>query len=67
MRKRLKTSAEIIKKLNADGWFHVATKGDHYQMKHAIKKGRVTIPHPTKDIGIVLVKSIEKQAGIKLS
>jgi predicted RNA binding protein YcfA (HicA-like mRNA interferase family) len=60
------TSAEIIKKLEADGWFHVKTRGDHYQMKHNAKKGKVTVPHPVKDIGAPLIKSIEKQAGLKL-
>ncbi|MEI9987804.1 MAG: type II toxin-antitoxin system HicA family toxin [Aliidongia sp.] len=59
------TSAEVIKKLEADGWFHVRTRGDHYQMKHATKKGKVTVVHPEKDIGIVLLKSIEKQSGVK--
>jgi predicted RNA binding protein YcfA (HicA-like mRNA interferase family) len=60
------TSAEIIKKLKADGWFHVKTRGDHYQMKHPTKTGKVTIPHPTKDIGLPLLKSIERQACVSL-
>jgi predicted RNA binding protein YcfA (HicA-like mRNA interferase family) len=60
------TSAEIIKRLAAEGWRHVKTRGDHYQMKHPTKPGKVTIPHPVKDIGISLIKSIEHQAGVKL-
>jgi predicted RNA binding protein YcfA (HicA-like mRNA interferase family) len=59
-------SGEIIRRLEADGWFHVATRGDHYQMKHSAKPGKITIPHPCGDIGIVLIKSIEKQSGVKL-
>ncbi|MBV9829334.1 MAG: type II toxin-antitoxin system HicA family toxin [Alphaproteobacteria bacterium] len=35
-------------------------------MKHLIKPGRVTVPHPQKDIPIGTLKSIETQAGIKL-
>jgi hypothetical protein len=31
-----------------------------------IKKGKVTLPHPKKDIPIKTLISIEKQAGIKL-
>jgi predicted RNA binding protein YcfA (HicA-like mRNA interferase family) len=36
------------------------------QPKHATKPGRVTVPHPKRDIPIGTLKSIEKQAGIKL-
>ncbi|WP_323094676.1 type II toxin-antitoxin system HicA family toxin, partial [Aeromonas hydrophila] len=32
--------------------------------KHPTKKGRVTIPHPNKDLPKGTVKSILKQAGI---
>jgi predicted RNA binding protein YcfA (HicA-like mRNA interferase family) len=62
----MRSSAQIIKQLNADGWFHVGTRGDHYQMRHPTKAGKVTVIHPTKDIGIPLIKLIEKQSGIKL-
>ena len=34
---------EVIKLLEADGWYLVATKGDHRQYKHHLKKGKVTI------------------------
>ncbi|MDR3357991.1 MAG: type II toxin-antitoxin system HicA family toxin [Desulfovibrio sp.] len=60
------TSREIIRKLKSDGWQHVATVGDHCQFKHPVKPGRVTVPHPEKDIEIELIKSIEKQGGLKL-
>jgi predicted RNA binding protein YcfA (HicA-like mRNA interferase family) len=32
-----------------------------------VKPGLVTVKHPAKDIPIGTLKSIEKQAGIKLS
>ncbi len=60
------SSREIIKILNADGWYEVACIGDHHQYKHSIKKGNITIPHPNKDLPIKTVKSIFKQAGISL-
>ncbi|MBD9492192.1 type II toxin-antitoxin system HicA family toxin [Ensifer sp. ENS11] len=44
----------------------VATKGSHVQFKHPEKPGRVTVPHPKRDIPIGTLKSIEKQAGLKL-
>jgi predicted RNA binding protein YcfA (HicA-like mRNA interferase family) len=59
-------SREIIKKLEADGWFEVAQAGSHKQFKHATKPGRVTVPFPKKDFPVGTLKSIEKQAGIKL-
>lgn len=59
-------SAEIIKQLKKDGWIEVATKGSHHQLKHPTKKGRVTVPHPKKEIPKGTLRSIEKQSGIKL-
>jgi predicted RNA binding protein YcfA (HicA-like mRNA interferase family) len=59
-------SREIIKKLKADGWFEVNQIGSHKQFKHPGKKGRVTVVHPKRDIPKGTLKSIEKQAGIKL-
>jgi len=56
---------EIIKKLEQDGWVCVATCGSHHQFKHPTKAGRVTVPHPKRDLPIGTVKSIAKQAGIK--
>ena len=59
-------SREIIAKLQQNGWYEVGHSGSHKQFKHADKKGRVTVPHPKRDIPIGTLKSIEKQAGIKL-
>ena len=59
-------SREIIQKIRQDGWFEVAHEGSHKQFKHAVKKGRVTVPRPKIDVPIGTIKSIEKQAGIKL-
>ncbi|WP_075628136.1 type II toxin-antitoxin system HicA family toxin [Xaviernesmea oryzae] len=59
-------SGEIIKALKADGWYHIATKGSHLQFKHPSKPGRVTVPHPKRYLPIGTIKSVEKQAGLKL-
>jgi predicted RNA binding protein YcfA (HicA-like mRNA interferase family) len=59
-------SREIIRTLRAAGWEHVATKGSHSQFKHPSRPGRVTVPHPKRDIPIGALRSIEKQARIKL-
>ena len=59
-------SREVIRRLRDGGWLEVAQAGSHKQFKHPVKKGRVTIVHPNRDIPIGTLKSIEKQAGIKL-
>jgi predicted RNA binding protein YcfA (HicA-like mRNA interferase family) len=59
-------SGNIISALQRDGWFRVAQKGSHVQFKHPTKKGRVTVPHPKRDIPQGTLKSIEKQSGLKL-
>ena len=59
-------SRAIIRAIEAAGWFHVTTKGDHWQFKHATLPGRVTVPHPKRDIAIGTLRSIEKQSSVKL-
>jgi len=61
------SSREIIKILNKDSWYLVDTTGDHYQFKHPIKKGKITVPHPNKNLKIRTIKSILKQAGIEIN
>ncbi|MFA7413257.1 MAG: type II toxin-antitoxin system HicA family toxin [Rhizobium sp.] len=53
-------SADVISALKADGWLLVATSGSHHQFKHPDKPGRVTVPHPKRDIPLGTLKSIEK-------
>ncbi len=59
------SSREIIKALLKDGWKECGCDGDHHQFKHNVKPGKVTIPHPRKDMPIRTLKSIEKQSGLK--
>ncbi|HEX2800716.1 MAG TPA: type II toxin-antitoxin system HicA family toxin [Phenylobacterium sp.] len=59
-------SREIIRAIEADGWFRVAQKGSHIQFRHPTRPGRVTVPHPKSDMAIGTLRSIEKQAGLKL-
>ncbi len=59
-------SKDVIKALLVDGWYQVAQKGSHVQFKHPTKPGRVTVPHPQADFPIGTLKSIEKQAQLKL-
>ena len=59
-------SLDVIAALKRDGWFEVARRGSHAQFKHPTPRGRVTVPHPSKDIPLGTLRSIEKQSGLKL-
>ena len=55
---------EIIKMLEADGWYLYVIKGDHRQFKHPTKKGRVTVNKKMSDtLEQEILNSIFKQAG----
>ena len=56
-------SKQVIKKLEADGWYLARVKGSHHQFKHASRPGLVTVKHPDGDIPKATLYSIERQAG----
>ncbi|HTN06290.1 type II toxin-antitoxin system HicA family toxin [Agriterribacter sp.] len=58
---------EIIKLIEADGWFEVRQKGSHRQFKHPVKKGLVTVPvhRLSNDLTPGLERSILKQAQLE--
>ena len=60
------SSREIIKILKRHGWYHIRTVGSHHQFKPPTKKGKITVPHPKKNLPIKTVKSIFEQAEVKL-
>lgn len=57
-------SKELIKMIEADGWYQVRVNGSHHHFKHPEKSGLVTVPHPKSDLPKGTVKSIKRQAGI---
>ncbi|WP_187435615.1 type II toxin-antitoxin system HicA family toxin [Bradyrhizobium hipponense] len=52
-------SRDLIKELESAGWRYVGATG------HPTKPGKVTIPHPKRDLHPKTVRSIYKQAGMK--
>jgi len=54
-------SKKIVKRLEAEGWELVSTKGSH----HKFRKGghTVIVPHPKKDLPLGTARSIAKMAG----
>lgn len=59
------SSTKVIRLMKIKGWYEVACVGDHHQFKHPEKPGRITVPHPKKNLPTGTVKSIFKQAGIE--
>jgi len=51
----------------AYGWYEVGQTGRHKHFKHPTKPGKVTVPHPKRDLPVKTVKSIETQSGVDLS
>lgn len=58
------SSREVIAILKQNGWYLDSVKGDHHHFQHPEKSGKVTVPHPRKDLGITELKSITVQSGI---
>ena len=57
---------EVIRLIEADGWYLVATRGSHRQYRHPAKPGRVTIAgKPSDDLARGTLNSVLKQAGLK--
>jgi predicted RNA binding protein YcfA (HicA-like mRNA interferase family) len=57
---------EVIKLIEKDGWYLVATRGSHRQYKHPSKPGRVTVAgHPGHDLAPGTLNSIFKQAQLQ--
>jgi predicted RNA binding protein YcfA (HicA-like mRNA interferase family) len=59
-----RSSRELIRLIEGRGWRLVAVRGSHHHFKHPSKPGKITIPHPRKDIPQGTVRSIFRRAGI---
>ena len=57
---------QLIRLLEADGWYLARTRGSHRQYKHPTKPGLVTVAGSgNDDLAPGTVNSILKQAGLK--
>ncbi len=57
-------SRELIRLLEKDGWVQIGVTGSHHHFKHSIKPGKVTVPHPRKDLPTGTVRAVLRQAGL---
>jgi predicted RNA binding protein YcfA (HicA-like mRNA interferase family) len=58
---------ELIRLIEADGWFLVRQSGSHKQFKHPNKRGLVTISDHSGDVSKKDLHSVLKQADLKLT
>jgi predicted RNA binding protein YcfA (HicA-like mRNA interferase family) len=56
-------SADVIRRLRSEGWELHYVKGSHYQFKHPERLGKITVPHPKRDLPAGTLRSIFRQAG----
>ncbi|MDD4189825.1 MAG: type II toxin-antitoxin system HicA family toxin [Mangrovibacterium sp.] len=55
---------EVLRMLADDGWYLNVQNGSHRQLKHPVKKGKVTVNgKPNETLSQELLNSIFKQAG----
>ena len=60
------SAKEVVRRLNAEGWIVKRRgPGDHVQLVHLTKPGRVTVDMGARDIPIGTLRSIFRQAGWK--
>jgi len=56
---------EIIRLVEADGWYHVAARGSHRRYKHPTKAGCVTVAGAmTEEVAPGTRAGMMKQAGL---
>jgi len=57
---------ELERMIKADGWTLEGIEGSHYQYVHPTKPGKVTLACHKGDLKRKTVRSVVKQAGLKL-
>ena len=60
------SSREVLRRLQAEGWYVDRQKGDHVQLRHPNRPGVTTVIHPARDFAIKTLISMERQSGVKL-
>ncbi len=60
------TVREVLKRLDRDGWVVIRTRGDHHQLKHLVKPGKVTVSgQASDDVHPKTLASIWRQAQLE--
>jgi predicted RNA binding protein YcfA (HicA-like mRNA interferase family) len=57
---------DIMKRVEANGWYLIRIRGDYRHYKHLTKKGIATISgHPGKDMPVGTLLNVLKQAQLE--
>ena len=57
---------DVIRLIEADGWYQVRMRGSHRQFKHPVKRGLITVAgHLGDELAIGTLGNIRRQAGIE--
>lgn len=59
------SSRALLRELEGAGWRVVRVRGSHHVMRHPVRHGTVVVPHPRKELGTGLVRSIRRAAGLE--
>lgn len=55
----------VIKRIEADGWYYIGTVGSHRHFKHPTKRGKTTVAgHPNKEVPRGTLAQIWIQTGL---
>lgn len=57
----LTNSRDIVRRLEAEGWVLVTTKGSHHKFRREDQS--LIVPHPKKDLPLGTARSIARVAG----
>lgn len=60
------SSAELIKRLMADGWVKQRQDGSHVTLSKPGVRKIITVPHPRKDSSKGIVRQAQEISGLKL-
>ena len=57
---------DLLRLVEADGWYLVRTRGSHRQYRHPSKSGLVTVAgHSSDEVAPGTLNSVLKQMGLK--
>jgi predicted RNA binding protein YcfA (HicA-like mRNA interferase family) len=59
----LNSSREIKRRLEREGWMLDRIRGSHHVFRNPQTGAIIVLPHPKKDLGTGLVRSIYRQVG----
>ena len=59
------SSREIKTILEANEWYVVSVRGDHWKFKHDNNPNTIVLTHPVKDVSIGVIRDIMKKSGLK--